>query len=221
MWINQLPKFLKPGTNADVTWQKNAPHPAPRMKVLKLAVSGLALWGLLFVCVWSTKVVSVDHWGYAISVNFLFIAFFTIIFESVIEPSASCGYFETRAFERGGRIYTWFGVTHYARVLRLIGWERIIGKGRPITNDLGDLKRYEAWTRGSEAIHLLAALCVAGLTVWAGWGYSIGHIGWLVVVNSLVNLYPLMLQRFNRPRVLRLIEFDERRRSRGEGPESS
>ncbi len=183
------------------------------MKVLKLAVAGLVLCKILYLCVCLATVVAIDHLGYAITVNFVFMAYFTILAEAVIAPSARSGYFAAKAFERGGRIYIWCGVTLYARVLKLIGWERIIRKGEPITNNLEDLKRYEAWTLGSETIHLLTALCVAGITVWAAWRYSFGHIGWLVAINTLVNVYPVMLQRFNRPRVLRLIEASERRRT--------
>lgn len=183
------------------------------MKGLKLAVAGLVLCGILCSCVWFAGIVSVDHWGYAISVNFLFMVYFTVVFDTVFVPRPSCGVFGARPFERGGATYKLLGVKQYARVLKVIGWEKIVRKEHPVAKDLEALKRYEAWTCGSEAIHFSSAIFVAAITVWVAWRYSLDHISWLVAVNILVNMYPIMLQRFNRARVIRLIEHHELRRT--------
>ena len=64
----------------------------------------------------------------------------------------------------------------------------------------------------AEATH--AALCVAGLyclRLWRGMG---GRI--IVVCNLLGNIPFIMIQRYNRPRLMRLLADVERRRSRKE-----
>ena len=48
-------------------------------------------------------------------------------------------------------------------------------------------------------------ICVAGVTVYVGWRHSIRDTLWLVPSNILFNVYPVLLQRHNRPRVADLI----------------
>jgi len=179
------------------------------MYILKRAFAVLITLAALLLCVWSTRFLAVDHLGYSIAVNFLFMAVFTLFFDSLLKPSFTSGYFDSRRFERDGAIYQWFGVKYYVYLLRLIGWERMQRRDRPINTDLNSLRKYETTTRGAEAAHLLGAVCVIALTIWAAWTYSLGHIHWLVLSNVLLNVYPVLLQRYNRPRVSRLISFKE------------
>jgi hypothetical protein len=182
------------------------------MKAPRLAISILVLLTTILICVWLAGIVPVDHLGFAVSINFLFMLAFTLIFDTVLKPDYSSGYFEPKPFERGGTIYRWFGVKYYVSILRLIGWEKSLRKNAPIENNLESLMRFDATTRGSEMIHLLSAVFVAALTVWIAAKHSIRDIHWLVLVNVLVNGYPVMLQRYNRPRVRRLVALHEMRK---------
>jgi hypothetical protein len=173
-----------------------------RMLILKVAVAVVVLVGALSFCV---RFVPVGHWGFAVAVNFLFMMFFTVV-DLICSPSYASVYFAARPFERNGAIYRWFGVDAYRWMLRRIGWEAILRNDLPIRKDLESLSRYEGLTRASEAIHLAAAASVAVVTVWVAWRHSVAVIGWLVLVNILVNVYPVLLQRSNRPRVRRVIE---------------
>jgi hypothetical protein len=179
------------------------------MRPLKLAIAVLLFFGSLLFCVGLARIVPVDHWGFAISINFLFMAYFTLLFGKLFIPAYSSGYFTPRPFERNGSVYRWLGVTYYVVLLRLIGWEKLLRKDQPIKNSLESLKVFEATTRGSEVIHVCAAISVAAFTIWVAWRYSVGHIHWLVLLNILVNVYPVLLQRYNRPRVNRLIRLKE------------
>jgi hypothetical protein len=134
---------------------------------------------------------------------------FTVIFEHLIPPVFLSKYFLSKPFEREGSIYLWIGVRYYKYLLRLIGWEKIIRKGQPMKNHLPSLINYRIWTQGSEAIHLFASIFVIAYTIWIGWRYSIGDIYWLIIFNIIVNVYPAILQRYNRPRVDRLIRNKE------------
>jgi len=175
------------------------------MQALKFAAAGVILAGTLYLCVWATDFIAIDHWGYAIAVNFLFMIVFWSWFGALFTPDFSSGYFAIRPFEQNGVVYRWLGVKYYVSVLRLIGWERILRQEIPINTRLYSLRKYEYSTKGSEAAHLLATLCVATLTVWAALQFSLAHIHWLVLFNIVLNVYPVILQRYNRPRVARLI----------------
>lgn len=179
------------------------------MRILKLATASLVTLAALILCAWATSVIAVDHWGYAIAVNFLFMIVFNLVLDTLLKAKFTSGYFASRPFERDGIIYRWFGVKYFVLLLRLIGWERLLRKDQPIKNDLTELRGYETTTKSSEAAHVLAAICVVALTIWTVWKYSIGHIHWLVLFTVLLNVYPVILQRYNRPRVSHLIRLKE------------
>lgn len=166
-------------------------------------------FGTLLLCIWSTGFINAGHWGFAISVNFIFMIVFTIIFEKLIPPVFLNKYFLPRSFERNGAIYLWFGVKYYKLLLRLIGWEKIIRKDQIIKKHLNSLILYKIWTQRSEAIHLFASIYVFAFTIWIGWKYSIGDVYWLILLNIIVNVYPVMLQRYNRIRVIRLLRYQK------------
>jgi hypothetical protein len=181
---------------------------------LQIAIGVVVLLVVFLGCVWFLPV---DHWGFAISMNFLFMAFFSYICDAVFAPLFSSAYFEEKPFERNGAIYRYLGVMGFLQVLRLIGWERLLRRDVPVKKDLGALKTYEAVTKGSEAIHLASALSVIAVTIWIGWAYTLDHTKWLVLTNIAVNVYPVMLQRYNRPRVSRLIRRQERQTAAARG----
>ncbi len=179
------------------------------MVVVKNLIAGFLIFGAFILCVWFAGLLPADHWGFAIAVNFLFMIIFTIIFDTLISPIFSEKYFRSKPFEKEGSIYRWFGIMYYKRALKLIGWEKIIRKDQRIKHNLDALTTFERWTQGSEAIHLFAAISVIAYTVWVGWSYSIREIRWFVIANIIVNVYPVMLQRYNRPRIYRLIRYQQ------------
>ena len=181
------------------------------MKLLKYITSILLQFGTFFLCLWLAGIMTVDHWGFAIIVNFLFVIIFTIIFEKLLPPVFLNKYFISKPFEREGCIYLWFGVGYYKYLLRIIGWEKIIRKDQPIKNNMESLIKYNIWTKGSETIHLFASIYVFAFIIWIRWRYSIGNVYWLILLNIIVNVYPVMLQRYNRPRVIRLIQYQKMR----------
>jgi hypothetical protein len=180
------------------------------MRVLRTIIAVLVSLGALIFCAWLATVVRVGHWGFSISVTFLFMALFTFILGALFQPAYVSAYFTPRPFERNGAIYRWFGIRLYASALRVIGWEKIIRKDQAITLDVESLQGFEHWTRGAETVHTLAAIVVAGMTVWVGAVHSLGETKWLVLSNLLFNVYPVMLQRYNRARVTRLLRRAER-----------
>jgi hypothetical protein len=181
------------------------------MKLFKYIFSILLQLGAFFLCIWLSGILSIDHWGFAIFVNFLFMIVFTIIFGQLLAPVFLTKYFLSKPFEKEGRIYLRFGVRYYKYLLRIIGWEKIIRKDQPIKNNYESLLKYKTWTQVSEAIHLFASICVIAFTIWIGWRFSIGDVYWLILLNIMVNVFPVILQRYNRPRVIHLLKIYEMR----------
>jgi hypothetical protein len=66
-------------------------------------------------------------------------------------------------------------------------------------------------TRSAEAGHGIIFLLMLGLTLYAlarGWWDA---VGWLMLFNIIFNAYPVLLQRYNRIRLIRIIERTNRR----------
>lgn len=114
-------------------------------------------------------------------------------------------YFLPRPWERSGEIYRILGVNLYRRLLVFIGWERLHKKGNPVNKKLEALRHLELNTRKSELGHLTVFLIVLVINLYVAMTYGFGKGMWLLTLNILLNAYPIMVQRYNRPRLLRLI----------------
>jgi hypothetical protein len=73
---------------------------------------------------------------------------------------------------------------------------------------LESLRRFERWTRVAEAVHLAG---FAGFAALAGWRFTDGSLsgtglGAALVLDLAFGLWPVTLQRYNRLRVIRVIE---------------
>ncbi|WP_205502622.1 glycosyl-4,4'-diaponeurosporenoate acyltransferase CrtO family protein [Rufibacter psychrotolerans] len=118
-------------------------------------------------------------------------------------PKLNSRYFNSYRFEQEGRIYEYLGVHFYRKLLVWTGWEKVSRKANPIRKDLASLTTADRNSRTSEAGHLVIAVivfAVAGL-VMRSWSEA----RWLLVLNVVLNIYPVLLQRFNRPRYRRVL----------------
>jgi len=177
----------------------------PNVTVGKIAIATISLLLAIVYCEWLATRIPIQHYAYGIGVNFIFLAAVTVMVGTLKVTSSAVSYFSMRGFERNGRIYRWVGIRAFASLLRLIGWDRVVRRNAPIKKELVSLLRYSDQTKGAEAVHAIAAIITAGFTFSIGLRYPILATKWLWLVNILVNVYPVMLQRYNRPRVERLI----------------
>jgi glycosyl-4,4'-diaponeurosporenoate acyltransferase len=74
--------------------------------------------------------------------------------------------------------------------------------------NLESLRRFERWTRVAEGVHLAGFVGFAAL---AGWHFTHGSLsgtglGAALVLDLAFGLWPVTLQRYNRLRVIRVIE---------------
>jgi Glycosyl-4,4'-diaponeurosporenoate acyltransferase len=132
-------------------------------------------------------------------------------------------YFRPRSIEArgGGQLYRLLGVRLYKHYLPTSGdlVSRLRGVRRldPVAGGVAEaLERYEMVTRSYEARHILGAVLMLGLSAWAVEIHHRGNWGALLLANLLVNGYPIMVQRYNRARLLGALP-RARRRRRGSG----
>jgi len=118
-------------------------------------------------------------------------------------------YFRPRAFELSGSLYETAGVQRFGRYMmhgdymnrrirKIIPGYRVIG-GRD------SMHRIEAHTRESERGHivwLLSGVPPAIYAIVSGWSKFAAYF---VVVNIILNIYPILLQRYTRARIYRIL----------------
>ena len=103
-------------------------------------------------------------------------------------------YFTPKFFEKSGRIYELLGVRIFKKflptygdyMLRLTGI-RLINNGSTET-----LKDYETATKIFEMIHLVFCLLYICFSV-------------SILLNLMINIYPIMVQRYNRARIYKIL----------------
>ena len=118
-------------------------------------------------------------------------------------------YYRLRDFEKSGRIYELFGVRAFSRFVTdgeyINRVRRRASPGFRLIQDRATARAFIARTHVAERGHLPWLLAGAFTTAWA-W-----HIGWhhwaifLGVGNVLANLWPIMLQRYTRGRIERVL----------------
>jgi hypothetical protein len=106
-------------------------------------------------------------------------------------------------WEREGRIYDRVGLGAVRWVLQHtpLGW---LNPNIKVRSGWSDMDRLLRDMNAVEGVHIISAgvsLAVAALYIFAG--QAILGI-WLVILSILFNIYPVMLQRWNRGRILRL-----------------
>ena len=58
----------------------------------------------------------------------------------------------------------------------------------------------------AEANHIVAFAVMIPLTVAYSFGHSLEFLPWLIALNIIGNIYPALLQRMNRIRVIKVLE---------------
>ena len=121
------------------------------------------------------------------------------------------GYYRPKGVERwrNGHIYELLGVRAYKRWLPTLGDRACQRTGihaiRSFSRSSSDcrqqLEALERWTRRYEAVHVLSAVVITGYTVSALRSGSFLNGSLLVALNLAVNIYPFMIQRYNRVRI--------------------
>jgi hypothetical protein len=148
--------------------------------------------------------ISMDSLAYSFTLNFLLMIWMSIV-QTLLRPELKLSYFNCHPIEDEGKIYKYLGVHFFRKLLVLSGWERSRKKETPIRKSLISLEYYEYRTRTSEFGHVIIAIIISMIIVYVSMAYSFMETIWLIFLNIFMNIYPIIVQRYNRPRVRRVI----------------
>ena len=117
-------------------------------------------------------------------------------------------YFDEHPIEQSGRLYKYLGVRRFKYVASAGDYlNRRRRRSDPAFRNVrtyGEALDWEARTRFNEVVHLLSLLFSIVMMLWL---CSMGRYTWLpliLVLTVLLNVYPILLQRYTRGRIRRL-----------------
>ncbi|MGB6268197.1 MAG: hypothetical protein WBF67_04230 [Olleya sp.] len=152
------------------------------------------------------KLFPFDSSVFAFELHFLLMAWYAITIP-VLKLDYDSQYYNSKSFEKKGRLYVYFGVNLFRDFLKKIGWNKISDKSNGVViKDLDRLKKREKHTREAELAHLLLFIHFIIIIFYLLPNYN---MFWMFLLNIIFHVYPVFLQRFNRPRYLKLISILE------------
>lgn len=140
-------------------------------------------------------------------------------FKDVVKQTTDA-WFDPKSFEKNPEVYEKLGVKTFKKYVPTGGdlvvnfMRRHGGSGVIDDGSINSLRNYEKFTRIYETIHLVFFGVVAatiGSQLQAGY---IETAAFIAGINTLVNVYPIMLQRYNRSRLYNTINKMEQREAR-------
>ncbi|MEJ2901994.1 hypothetical protein WAE58_06145 [Pedobacter panaciterrae] len=153
--------------------------------------------------------IKMDGFSFSWILNFM-LMLFVVVFTAVLKSPLGSSYFNEKEWERRGKTYEYLGINFFRKLLVWIGWEKVIRKSNPIEKNTKALVNLHYQTKKSELDHLIILLIVLGFNVFVAFEYGVLKSLWLLILNVLLNLYPIFLQRYNRPRIKRAINLSKR-----------
>lgn len=156
------------------------------------------------------RFVKMDSFSFAWILNFLLM--FTMVFTTgALKSPLTSSYFEEKPWEQKGKIYEHLGINIFRKFLVLIGWEKVIRSAYPIKTKSEALKNLYYQTKKSELDHLIIFIIVLGFNIFVAFKFGFVKSLSLLILNLVFNLYPIFLQRYNRPRVKKALMLSQRR----------
>ena len=160
--------------------------------------AGIATVLLGGVLVWAGSTFGVASVTFAFAVNWLVMCWMGIV-SRLYPPRLPERYFAIRPFERTGRLYGVLGVRAIKLVVRRgpLHWFNPHLR-LPAEPTAERLRRLEGRMREPETAHVWLfgiMLVVVGHALARGWWPA---AAWTMVFNVVLNVYPVMLQRYNR-----------------------
>ncbi|REG98147.1 glycosyl-4,4'-diaponeurosporenoate acyltransferase CrtO family protein [Flavobacterium aquicola] len=151
--------------------------------------------------------------SFAFSLNFLLMACVLTFTETLKSPLAS-PYFNEKPWEHKGSVYESLGIHLFRKFLVVTGWEKLNKKTKPVERNAKALINLYYRTKQDELGHLIIFIIVFGFNIFVAFKFGILKSSWLFILNILLNLYPIFLQRYNRPRIERAINVFSQRLNR-------
>lgn len=174
----------------------------------KYLIFFLILFAALFAIVFVFRKNGPHSFVFAWDINFalmLAVSSYTTTFN----PKLTSAYYNPKKWEANGILYKWLGVNIFRKLLVLIGWEKVIRVASPVKKNLDAIKNLEHGTRQSEFNHLIIFFIVLAMNIFVVFRYGLTQSLSLFILNVIFNVYPVMLQRYNRPRLQRALRIRE------------
>ena len=156
------------------------------------------------------RYITIQSFSFAWVLNFMLMACVLTFTETLKSPLTS-PYFNQKKWERRGDLYESLGINFYRKLLVWTGWERLNKKSNPIEKNTKALMHLHYRTKQSELGHLIIFFIVLGFNILVTLKFGFIKSLWLLVLNILLNLYPMLLQRYNRPRIERALHLSKHR----------
>ncbi len=135
-------------------------------------------------------------------------------FTETLKSEFKSDYYREKTWEKKGKIYESLGINLFRKLLVLIGWEKLNKKANPVQKNLQALIHLEYRTKQSELGHIIIFFIVLAFTIYVAITLGIKESLSLIILNILLNVYPVLLQRYNRPRLQRAIVLSKYREER-------
>jgi hypothetical protein len=125
-------------------------------------------------------------------------------------------YFKSKEFEKSGRIYRALGIEFFKDIVPTYGdyTMRAIRKHKKnyrLIRHKGELEGFNNITKINESIHLASFLISTPLSLIHLFNGDYPKFAIGAGLNLIINIYPIMLQRYNRARLTPLLERLEER----------
>ena len=169
----------------------------------------IAVVTIALVCA-LTRYIGMQGFSFAWTLNFLLMACVLAFTETLKSPLTS-SYFNEKTWELKGQLYESLGINFFRKLLVWIGWEKLNKKSNPVEKNTQALTHLHYRTKQSELGHVIIFSIVMGFTVFVVFKFGILTSLWLLILNIILNLYPIFLQRYNRPRIERDVNLSKRR----------
>ncbi|MCT2564736.1 hypothetical protein [Chryseobacterium herbae] len=176
-------------------------------KLFILACIVIVTIGLTYALV---HYIRMDGFSFALALNFLLMAC-VLTFTETLKSPLNSSYFNEKVWEKRGKIYESLGINIFRKSLVKIGWEKLNKKSKPVEKNTEALMNLHYRTKQDELGHLIIMFIVLGFTIFVACKFGILQSLWLLILNILLNIYPIFLQRYNRPRIARAVILSRRR----------
>ncbi len=133
-------------------------------------------------------------------------------FTETLKAEFTSSYYKEKKWEKNGKIYEYLGIHFFRKLLVVIGWEKLNKKTNPVNKSSQALTHLEYRTKQSELGHLIIFFIVFGFNIFIIYKFGFVESLWLLILNIILNIYPVFLQRYNRPRLIRAIELNKIRK---------
>ena len=131
--------------------------------------------------------------------HMLLMAWASVVVDAAAPPLQH-RWFVPRPWE--GAAWRALGVRRFGRLLDGVGWTRVVRRGRGPDGTRAGLLRLDRATRSSEAGHLLCLGATLGLVAGTLGADEPAGAAWLAGLAVVLHVYPVLLQRLVRARVL-------------------